>query len=191
MTRTLAILIAAALLAALPAAEANDDFAPGTTHATLDTGATFGGDRLATVNYLFGGHSSVYAGKSIYVDFGFLHNLDGSDWSLKGTAGIQTGYAWGYHSVSFNRYPLDFLALYNDGRFHFGAGLTYHANPKLDQNGYAPDVAFHDAVGGILEFQYWLFGLRYTNIRYTASGPCLARCSYDGSNLGLYVSFVF
>ena len=190
--RILAAFLGAACLALPPLAQADDgEFEPGTTHPTLDTGVLFGGDKLVTENYLIGGHSTVYGGKGVFVDAGVLHNLQDSAWSFKGTAGAYTGFATGYYSATFTRYPLDLVALYNQGRYHFGLGLTYHANPKLDQNDHGPNEVFHDAVGGILEIQYRIFGFRYTNIRYRSEGACPGRCSYDGSTLGLYLNFVF
>jgi hypothetical protein len=192
VSRTLITVLGALCLALPTFAQADDgDFEPGSTHPTLDTGVLFGGDKLVTENYIIGGHSTVYAGKGLFVDVGMLHNLQDSAWSFKGTAGVYTGFATGYYSATFTRYPLDLIALYNQGRYHFGFGLTYHANPKLDQNDHGPNEVFHDAVGGVLEIQYRVFGFRYTNIRYKVTGPCLGSCSYDGSTLGLFVNFVF
>jgi len=179
-------------LLALGPVLADDDYEPGTTHPTIDLGANVGGDKLATYNPLFGGHDTLYAGKSLSADFGVQHNLADTDWSLKATAGIEKGFIPTHTGgPTFTRYPLDLLLLDNHGRWHFGFGLTYHANPKLLQGGNGPDGVFHDAVGGVLEAQYRIFGFRYTNIRYTSEGACPGRCSYDGSTLGLYLNFVF
>ncbi|HEY1772113.1 MAG TPA: hypothetical protein VGH91_02845 [Gammaproteobacteria bacterium] len=177
---------------ASPAAMAEDDYLPGTTHFTVDVGFLFGGDKLAERTYVLGGTDSVYAGKGLLADLGFLHDFGDSNWALKGTVGIQSGFSAGFGSdIAFTRYPIDLLALYNDGNQHFGGGLTYHANPKLNGNGHVPDVVFKDPVGLVLEYQYRIFGLRYTNIRYRVDGPCTERCSYDGSTLGFFFNFVF
>jgi hypothetical protein len=183
---------ALALCLASPAVLAEDDYLPGTTHFTVDAGALFGGDKLAERTYVLGGTDSVYAGKGVFADLGFLHDFADSDWALKGTVGIQSGFSAGVGSdISFTRYPIDLVALYNLGNQHFGGGLTYHANPKLDGNGHVPDVVFKDPVGVVLEYQYRVFGFRYTNIRYRVNGPCTGRCSYDGSTLGFFFNFVF
>ena len=185
-------LTAALCLLGFGRVRADEAYDPGTSHPTLEVAANVGGDKLATYNPLFGGHDTLYAGKSLAVDFGVQHNFAGSDWSLKATAGIQKGFIPTHTGgPTFTRYPLDLLLLDNQGRWHFGFGLSYHANPKLLQGSSGPDVAFHDALGGVLEAQYRIFGFRYTNIRYTSSGPCPGRCSYDGSTLGLYLNFVF
>jgi hypothetical protein len=126
------------------------------------------------------------------VDVGFLHDFNDSDWALKGTVGIQSGFSAGFGSdIAFTRYPIDLLALYNVGNQHFGGGLTYHANPKLNGNGHVPDVTFKDPLGVVLEYQYRFIGFRYTNIRYKVNGPCTGKCSYDGSTLGFFFNFVF
>jgi len=191
--KSAAILVTAALFAALPAAApAHDDYLPDTTHFTIDTGLLFGGDKLAERQYVLGGTDSVYAGKSLFVDVGVLHDFADSDWALKGTLGIQSGFSAGFGSdISFTRYPIDLVALYNLGNQHFGGGFTYHADPKFNGNGHAPDVTFKDPLGVVLEYQYRIFGIRYTNIRYQVAGPCTGRCSYDGSTLGLFFNFVF
>lgn len=181
-----------ALCLAAPAALADDDYDPGTVQATLETGVAFGGDRMATRHYVLGGHSSVYGGKGLYLAFGVLDNFDDSAWSFKGTVGEQTGFSTGLStSINFTRYPVDLILLHTRGRQHFGLGLTYQANPKFDPNNGSPDIAFHDAFGPTLEYQYRFMGLRYTYARYRAVSTCLEKCSYDGSYLGLFFSFVF
>ena len=181
------------LCCASPAVLADDDdWQPGTLHPTLETGIAFGGDRLASQHYLIGGRSSVYGGKGLYVSVGLLDNFDGSAWSFKGMVGQQTGFSTGLSSsISFTRYPVDLMALYTRGRQHLGFGLTYQADPKFDPNNGTPDIAFHDALGPTLEYQYRFMGLRYTYARYRAVSTCLDKCSYDGSYIALFFNFVF
>lgn len=183
---------AALLLCCCGAARADDDYIPGSTHPTLDVGVLFGGDRLAQRNYLLGGTDSVYAGKGVFADLGVLHNFDSPAWAFKATVGIHDGFSSGLGSdINFKRYPVDLVVLYSDGNQHLGFGLTYHANPKLNGNGHVPDLTFKDAVGAVLEYQYRIFGVRYTNIRYQVDGACTGRCGFDGSTLGLFFNFVF
>jgi hypothetical protein len=183
---------ALALCLASPAVLADDDWLPGTTHFTLDAGLLFGGDKLAERTYVLGGTDTVYAGKGVIADLGILHDFSDSAWALKGTVGIQSGFSAGLGSdISFTRYPVELVALYSVGNQHFGGGLSYHANPKLNANGHAPDVVFKDPLGLVLEYQYRIFGFRYTNIRYQVDGPCIRRCSYDGSTLGFFFNFIF
>lgn len=187
-----AITVALLSLCFCSTVQADDDWQPGTVHPTLETGVVFGGDRLATRHYVIGGHSSVYGGKGLYLAFGVLDNFDDSPWSFKGMVGEQTGFSTGFStSISFTRYPIDALLMYTHGRQHLGFGLTYQANPKFDPNNGSPDVAFHDALGPTLEYQYRFIGLRYTYARYRAVSTCLDKCSYDGSYFGLLFNFVF
>src|SRR6185312_10094862 len=171
----------------------DDDWQPGTVHPALDLGIAFGGDRLATRNYIIGGHSTVYAGKGLYLGLGLLDNFDASPWSFKAAVGQQTGFSTGIStSINFTRYPVDLLLMHTSGRQHFGFGLTYQANPKFNPNDGTPDVAFHDAVGPTLEYQYRFIGVRYTYARYRAVSTCPEnKCSYDGSYFGLMFNFVF
>ena len=170
----------------------DDDWQPGTVHPALDLGIAFGGDRLATRHYIIGGHSTVYAGTGLYLGLGLLDNFDDSSWSLKGAVGQQTGFSTGFStSINFTRYPVDLLLMHTLGRQHFGFGLTYQANPKFNPNNGSPDIAFHDAIGPTLEYQYRFMGVRYTYARYRAVSACLDKCSYDGSYLELFFDFVF
>jgi opacity protein-like surface antigen len=195
MVRMKAILIgfALALCLASPAVVAdNDDWQPGTIHPALEVGFAFGGDRLATRHYAVGGHSTVYAGKGLYLGLGVLDNFDDSPWSFKGMVAQQTGFSTGFStSINFTRYPVDGILLYTHGRQHLGFGLTYQANPKFNPNNGSPDIAFHDAWGPTLEYQYRFVGLRYTYARYRAVSTCLDKCSYDGSYLAFFFNFVF
>ena len=185
--------IALTLCLASPAALADDDdWQPGTAHPVLEMGVAFGGDRLATRHYAIGGHSTVYAGKGLFLALGLLDNFDGSAWSFKGMVGQQTGFSTGFStSINFTRYPVDLMFMRTQGRQHLGFGLTYQANPKFNPNNGAPDVAFHDAIGPTLEYQYRFMGLRYTYARYRAASACLDKCTYDGSYLALFFEFVF
>lgn len=190
--KTTAILTAVLLSCLCATAQAEDDYLPDTTHFTVDAGVLFGGDKIAERTYALGGTDSVYAGKGVFADVGVLHDFADSDWAFKGTVGIHDGFSSGFGSdINFKRYPVDLVALYNYGNQHFGGGLTYHANPKFNGNGHVPDLTFKDALGVVLEYQYRIFGVRYTNIRYKVEGPCTGRCSFDGSTLGFFFNFVF
>lgn len=190
----LAAILGLTSLTAFATARAQDMSAPYSppsppVHFTLDAGLTGGGDKLATVTFTDGSTQSIYAGNSIYADLGFMARLGASPWTLKGTLGYAyTGVTASNANVNFTYYPLDVLAIYNYGNHHFGAGLTAHMSPRLDMDGFAPNVDFDTAGGIILEYRYWLFGVRYTNIRYKVSG---GGGSADGSSLGLFFNYTF
>jgi hypothetical protein len=158
-----------------------------TTHFTVDAGITAGGDKLATVTFTDGSTKSIYAGNALYGDLGFLTEFGASNWSLQGTL----GYAYmpiiaKNATVSFSRFPLEAVAVYSYGRNHFGAGVAYDLSPKLDMAGYAPNVDFDNSLGWLLEYRYWLFGVRYTNITYRSSVG-----NVNGNSLGVFFNYTF
>src|SRR5579859_3632783 len=104
------------LLALSPARADLGDYGwePGTTRMALDAGIGGGGDKLVTVQYTNGDTKTIYAGNGLYTDLGAQHNFADSAWSIKGTAGFDYTAASGSNAtVSFNRYPLDLLAIYS------------------------------------------------------------------------------
>ena len=180
----------------LPAACADNTefFTPGTMRVALDAGLAGGGDKLATVTFTDGSTKSINAGDALFVDIGFLHNFAASDWSLKGTIGYAvTSVHASNGDFTFDRYPLDLIAIFSHGDHHFGVGATYQLSPHLNLDGFAPNANFDNAAGLILQYQYWMFGVRYTNITYKTvrSVHCIAHCSFDGSSLGLFFNFAF
>lgn len=191
----LGVLLGAAGLLALTAARADNTefFTPGTTKLALDAGAAGGGDKLATIIFTNGDQKDINAGDAVFVDAGVLHNFADSNWSFKGTVGYSfiTVHADNGDST-FDRMPIDLLAIYSHGDHHFGLGMTYHMNPHLDLSGFGPNADFDNATGLLLQYQYWMFGVRYTDITYKVSAgtPCV-KCSFDGSSLGLFFNFAF
>lgn len=177
-------------LAFQPAHAQSRSYGP-TTFPVLDTGIARGGDKLLDANFVFGGRESIHAGDAYFVDFGVMHDFEDSNWSYKITGGYafaEVGSFWS--SRTFKRFPLDAIAIYNIGRNQIGFGVTYHFNPQLDMNGHGTDVRFHDAPGVILQYQYWLFGVRYTYVRYRPK-DLPGAATLDGSSLGLFVSIPF
>ncbi len=173
-------------------ARADDmDTSSSQTHPVMDFGVARGGDKILDAHFFFGGRESIHAGDAYYGDFGLLHDFEGSDWGFKLTGGYAFATIGSFGSDrTFKRFPLDGLAVYSFGRQHIGFGATYHLNPQLDMNGHGPDLRYHSAPGVILQYQYWMFGARYTYIRYrpedATGGPDL-----DGSSLGLFISIEF
>jgi len=177
--------------------QANNGWDPGTTHLSLEGGLAAGGDKLATVIDTGGGTHNIYAGNAIFTDAGVQHNFGDSGWSLRATGGFSfTGVTASNATITFSYVPVNVLGIYSVGNSHFGAGLTYHLGPRLDMDGFGPNVDFQSAPGLILQYQYWLFGVRYTGIRYKISsfstgGSCIANCSYSGNSIGLFFNYVF
>lgn len=193
--------ILAALLAVLAGSlafsvHADDAWTPDSTHLSLDAGLAAGGDKLFGYIDTNGDSHSLHAGDSLFSDVGVQHNFGDSAWSLRASAGFSV---WGESfktptngdvNVTFVYLPVNLLGIYSVGNNHFGAGLAVHVAPKLDMDGLAPNVDFKTAAGLVLQYQYWLFGVRYTAIRYSAD------CSYcsgsvSGNSLGVFFNYVF
>ena len=196
----LGMLVGVLAVLGVSTAQADDAWAPGTTHMVLDAGLGFGGDKIATVTFTDGSSKSLNAGDGVFVDFGGQHNFDATNWSLKATLGFDIdAVAAKNANISFSRLPLDVLAIYSHGNHHFGVGLTEHLDGHVDLDGFGPNADFSNATGLIVQYQYWLFGVRYTNIKYKISSidipggsvGCVANCSYDGSNFGVFFNYVF
>jgi hypothetical protein len=164
---------------------------PSNTQAVMDFGIARGGDKVAGASFFIGGDSSIHAGDAYYIDFGLLHRFQDSNWSFKTTVGYSFAAIPRYGgNFSFRRTPLDAIVIYNTGRQHFGIGVTDHMNPRFDADGHGPDVHYNNAAGLLLQYQYRMFGIRYTYIRYKAwdapSEPTL-----DASSLGLFITMTF
>ncbi|HEV2111806.1 MAG TPA: hypothetical protein VGT99_10670 [Gammaproteobacteria bacterium] len=182
------------LLALSPARADLGDYGwePGTTRMAVDGGIGGGGDTLVTVQYSNGDTKTIHAGDGLYGDLGVQHNFADSAWSIKATAGFDYAAASGSNAtVSFERYPLDLLAIYSIGRSHIGFGLTEHLAPRVDLDGLGPNADFSSATGVVLQYQYWLFGARLTGISYKPSGGCSSGCTIKGNSLSLFFNYVF
>ena len=195
--RILAALLGVLAGSLVSTAYAGDAWAPGATGLSLEAGLTFGGDKLVAITDTNGDTHSLYAGNSIFSDVGVQHNFGASGWSLRATGGFAfTGQSYSNATISFAYVPVNLLGIYSVGNNHFGAGLAVHLSPKLDMDGTGPNADFKTATGLVLQYQYWLFGVRYTAIHYQISSltdgfSCVANCSYSGNSLGVFFNYVF
>lgn len=163
----------------------------GDTRAVMDLGIARGGDKIAGASFYVGGDSSIHAGDGYYVDFGLLHRFENSNWSFKTTL----GYSFAIiprdgGNFSFRRAVLEAMAIYNIGNQHIGVGVAEHMNPWFDANGHGTDLHYNNAAGAILQYQYRVFGIRYTYIRYN-SWDMPGTPTLDASSLGLFVTIQF
>ncbi len=179
-TNILALTGSAGSRRAAPRARADDDgFTPDTTHVVIDLGGHQGGDNLVNTTLINNGETkSVDAGDGIFGDIGLQHNFADSDFGWKLTYGLDTTKTSGNTGdIRFRDNPVDLLALYSIGENHIGFGVTEHLSPRLDLDGLGPNANFDAATGAILQYQYWLFGVRYTSIRYKVSSDCSSGCT--------------
>lgn len=169
----------------------DDGWTPG-DHWVMDAGINGGGDTLATINWSDDTTSGIYAGNGLFGDFGMQRNFADTDWSLKATLGFDYNFVSGSNGrITFNRYPLDLLAIYSSGDSHIGFGVTEHFEPRLKLDGFGPNEDFNNATGVMVQYQYWLFGIRATSIRYEISSGCSANCRRNGSSIGVFFNYPF
>ena len=193
MKRTLfAGMVALPMLAMLNLAHAES--IPAQTHMVGTFGITYGGDKLATVHYTNGDDQDIHGGGLLLFGLGVDHQF-GNQWELQATLNylFDTSHAEN-GDVTFSRWPLDVLAFYRNGPHRIGGGITYHMNPTFDADTPAVNftVDFDDAVGGIIEYDYFFtenvsLGVRGTLIDYKSDG----NESISGNSIGLILNGYF
>lgn len=160
-------------------------------------GLHFGGDTLITVYDENDNMREVKAGQLLSAAIGVRFDISES-LEMPITFGIKADAArydsdnnGGKGDVRFNRFPLNTLLLYKLEAWRFGAGLTYHINPKYtDKSDYYNYTAeFENALGYLAEMRYFFsdnayVGSRYTNIEYELKNSSTGR-KYDGSSIGV------
>ncbi len=164
----------------------------------FSAGFTGGGEDLVKLRFERGGSENVEAGGEIVFGGGVIFAPRDSV--------LQYQFTLNYHSdgalaengeVSFDRFPLEALLFFAEGRHRAGFGLSYHLSPELeiDIDGSPREtVDFEDALGIVVEYNFeispqFLLGLRYTDIDYEVDGS--PSTSVDGNHAGLlfYIRF--
>lgn len=191
---TLAI-IAATSLALLPSITFAAEPSGANTQLLGTFGVTFGGDDLATVEYTNGDSTTLHAGGLILFGLGIDHQF-GNQWEIQSSINYHFDRANAENGdVTFQRFPLDVLGFYRSGSHRFGGGITYHMNPEfeIDVPGAHGTVSFDDAIGGVIEYDYFFtpsisLGLRGTLIDYKSSD---VEDSVNGNYVGLMLNGYF
>lgn len=191
MTRSLVTRPLLALALTVPVASHAMDVRP-----FLKAGYDFGGDTLVTAVFTDGSSDTIKANEGLYIGGGASIVTDSKRMEIE----LSLAYKFSIVSadngdIEFTRLPLEALAFYRWDKVRLGGGLTYHINPELEGSGIATplDVQFDDALGFVLQADYRLtdrmaIGLRYTNLKYEASGSS-ASAKSDG--LGFTFSYRF
>jgi hypothetical protein len=189
-------MIALAALA-LAASGASAQSASAGFHPLLGAGLTFGGDKLATVEFTDGSTDSIRAGGLVQLfaggEFRFDYGL-----TLQGTVGYHVSDSRSARngSVRFENYPIELIALYAPmDKFRFGAGVQFATGARLTGSGVADDIGakFKSATGAVIEGEYLFtpkigLQLRYVNLKFT---PKDGSEKVDGSHGGLMFSYYF
>jgi len=161
-----------------------------TAHAArpmLGASISFGGDELATTT----ADDDIKGGSGLFFYGGFQFPLSQSG---SNESGLSASIGYHYDSLSagdgdsdISRVPIDAMLYHVTDTYQFGAGLTYHLNPKYSENSPFANgtVSFKDSLGffveaGIKPAKNWLVYGRYTSIEYD-----LGSDSLDGSNIAL------
>ncbi len=163
----------------------------------LEGGLHFGGDELAraTVN---GSPTSIDAGALLSFGIGAGFDL-APDIESRVTIGIKFDEITASNGdISFTRYPIDVLFLYNVGDWKLGGGITYHLNPKYEENGVGTGLRaeFDDALGLLLEIDRNLgivyVGARVTLIDYESIPSATVRkATFNGDSIGIVAGMRF
>lgn len=158
-------------------------------------GYDIGGDDLVKVYYSSGSSSKIKANEGLYFYGGALiPNTAAGNWETQLTIGYKYGTTdqAANGAVTWTAIPLEAIEFFNQDQFRFGAGLTFHVNPELSGSGVLSglNVSFDNAVGVVVVVDWraspnLAFGLRYTNIDYSAGGG-----SVSGNGLGLTMSIM-
>lgn len=166
-------------------------------HFLLTGGLTYGGDEIAKIKYDNGDNVNIHAGGLILIGAGGTYRFD-NNWEAQVSINYQFDQANAKNGdATFDRFPLDLLGFYRTGPHRFGGGITYHMNPKykssFDFSGGKQHVSFDDAMGAVIEYDYFLsdsvsLGARYVSIKYKSSD---LSGDLDGSYGGIFMNCYF
>lgn len=215
------IALAALLLAALPCTQADEfDFSGGHGfveyplrseygfHAVERLGVTWGGSVISRLTYANGSIREISAGSLQQIGLGVLYRAR----ALPFSASLTLNYHYDSdrndnNNAAFRRVPLEAM-LYFDGpgRFRFGGGVRqiYWARATSTINGINKRIDFENTRGGVVEIGYqvlpygWVYlrrvkeSYRVASYTTTGSAPLLTgNAPYDGSHLGLFISYEY
>jgi hypothetical protein len=147
-------LVAVALATTCLAAAAQE---PGTLRPLLGMGLTYGGDKLATVDFTNGTSESIRAG-------GLVMLYVGAEWRFNSPFALQATVGYHVHDTSgsngslrFSRYPFDLIGLYAiNERVRLGGGVEIVSSPKIGSSGVLAgnSASFKGSTGLVLEGEY-------------------------------------
>jgi hypothetical protein len=156
----------------------------------VQTDLEFGGDSVATVAFDDGDTQNVHAGQGISIGIGgYLRPMASTPFELSAVVGYKyVTTAADNADINVSRVVLKVNATYwfrND--WFVTGGITHHASPELDGDGFFEDIPFDNATGFSAEVGWRWIALRYTNIEY--SHPAFEEI--DASSVGLSFTWRF
>jgi len=171
------------------------------SHATrlfLEAGIHAGGDEITAVDF-FGNAESIKAGELVSGSVGLISELNESI-ELRTSIGVKLGFvAADNGDLDFTRVPVEAMFFTSNGKsVNFGAGLTYHINPKFNADDLflASDVSFDDALGFVAEVDFKLgekgyIGIKLTSIDYETKNSGFGTTTIDGNSVGIVIGISF
>ena len=184
-------LMAAAVAAALfggAGAHAQETGARGGFLTQLDL--DFGGDDIATVDFDDGDSQDLRAGQGVALSLGgWFKPVASSPFEIQALVGYKfVGTAAENADINVSRVVLALNGVYRFGNGAWlAAGLSHHASPELDGDGFFEDIPFDDATGFRLEAGWKWIGLHYTKMEYSST----FYEDVDASSIGLSLTYRF
>jgi len=133
----------------------------------------FGGDDVATVYFEDDSSQDLKAGQGVALSVGgWFRPIADSSFEIQASLGYKfSTTAADNADIGMTRTLLQLEGLYRwpNGMF-VGGGLMRHMSPKLNGDGFFPDVNFDDANGFNAEIGWRWISLHYTNMTYTSDG---------------------
>jgi hypothetical protein len=131
----------------------------------------YGGDDLVTVEFEDGESQNVKAGQGITGAIGmWFRPVPSTPFELQGLVGFKyTTTAADNADINVSRVVLELNGVYrftND--WYVSLGLTHHASPELDGDGFFEDIPFDDSTGFTAEVGWKWIGLHFTNLEYSS-----------------------
>ncbi len=177
-------------------------------HAVERLGITVGGDVISRLTRSDGTYREITGGGLYQAGLGVLYQWKSVPFSAELTFNYHVNSDYnGNNNASFRRNPLEALLYFNVGdRFRIGGGMryVYAARATSSLNGVAEKITFANTTGSIVEVGYEVTPYGWINLRYVKEAykittrsttgtipPVSDNTPYDGSHVGLFVSFEY
>lgn len=163
----------------------------------MEGGLHFGGDELASVQFVGGPTESIDAGGLISGSIGLISDINDTV-ELRTSIGIKFDLITAENlDMNFTRFPLTAMLFSIGEKVSFGLGATYHLNPTLDISGSlgSTDAEFDDAFGLVAEIDFKLgergyIGLKATFIDYELN-TAFGSSEVSGNSTGIVIGSRF
>ena len=147
-------------------------------------------DALINMSFMQGGEkisSHVSSGDGISLGVGAVFAIADSGVTLQTSINYFNDELGTDNGKSMERFPLELLGFYHTGAHRIGGGITYHIDPAYGGTNGKREIAFDNATGYVIEYDYvfnnrFAIGLRHTEIEYDSDD---IEDSVDGSHNGL------